>query len=738
MYKHCLLFLFITMMIAPFRADLQAHDKDSLLLQIEQLPGDDIGHLHAKALLANEYLRQDLDTAGILLRESSSLVYSHEYPEARADWLSFSGAYNWYRDNRDSALVNYRILYAMDHPEITAKRAAAAVNLAALFRMRLLGDSALYYFSIARTLFTEVGDSAGIAHADYSLASKYYRQDNFDMAFEYALRAYDYRKKRQDTFDLIYTHNMLGTINQRLGDQDKSLEHYKKSLDLIAFHPNHPARHSTYNGLSSLMAFRVGDFESALHYSQLAIDLAKERGRFDDLYVIYHNHGKIHTAQGNYSQALDYHKRADDLYHDGIIEEIRAGSQTAKGEAYKGLGNYQRARELFQDALQAATRGKALSRVQEANNRMFELDSLEGNYLSAIAHLQAAHKAHDEIWEKDRTRRIAELRIIHETAQIEAENKVLQESNRLKEAVIENQRRFLLASVGVIVLVLLLLLTILWSRRKLKKKNDELEEMHKRLIEKQFKITRQNRILDQQKQELEELNSTKDKFFSIVAHDLRGPFTALLGLVNILMDDDQQLSDEEKKDMLNSLKKTSSNAYDLTVNLLEWAKLQKNSVSVIPVTLSLSEKVDQVLESLDFNMQKKELEVSNQVPDMQVGTDPNIMQSILTNLINNAIKFTPRGGRIVIEAKRLAQDRVEVCVTDTGIGIEEDKLGSLFEMASTYRNPGTEGETGTGLGLMTTKEFVELLGGKIEVTSEINQGSRFCFTITDHGTENSA
>ncbi len=731
MIKH-FFFVLLILILTSGSSFLHGHEKDSLLAQIAQLPEDDIGHLHAKTLLSHDYLIYNLDSTGILLRESSKLAEMHDYPVERADWLNISAAYNWYRGNRDSAIVNYRIIYSMDHPDITDTRAAAAVNLASLFRTRMQEDSTLYYFSMARTLFAEAGDSAGIAHTDYSLASKYYRQNKYHIALDYLLRAYEYRHSRQDTFDLIYDHNFLGSIYKSLRDDERTRHHYEKSLYLISYHPKHPVRSAVYNNLSSFMAWRIGDFEEALRYSQLAIDLATKNENLRDLYVFYNNHGKILSSLGKHQQALDYHQKAKAYYPDDIIDEIAAGVVAARGDAYMGLGNHMEARRLFQEAIEIAIKGKAAVRKKEAYYGLFKLDSIEGNYFQAIDHLQKVHSIHNEIWEEERTRHIAELHIIHETAQIEAENRMLQESNRLKEAVIENQRRLLLLGIATLLLLLLLLLTILWSRYKLKKKKNELEDLQKQLIKKQVKIIGQNKELDKQKHDLEDLNRTKDKFFSIIAHDLKGPFTALMGYLDMMLEDYHEMNDDEKQEVLNNLKKTSNNAYNLTVNLLEWANLQMNRIQVTPERFSLPDKVDQVLASLEFSIRKKELEVINKVPAIQPAADPYVLQSVLTNLINNALKFTPRGGCIIIEAQKLDIDTVEMCVIDNGIGIAKEQQDHLFDMASSYHHPGTEGETGTGLGLLTAKDFVELLGGTIKVSSELNEGSRFCFTFTDH------
>ena len=711
---------------------LYGHDRDSLLLQIGQLPAEDVRNMHAKALLASELLTTDLDSTGLLLEQSKSLAEMHDHPVEQAAWLSFSGAYNWYRGNRDSALVNYRIVHGMDHPDITNRRAAAAVNLAALFRGRMQPDSTLYYFRLAQALFAEVGDSAGIAHANYSLADNYYRQDNYEMALKHALAAYEYRKSQQDTFQLIYDYQRLGIIYDRLKEYDKSLAHYEKGLDLIEQTTSHPAISSYYNNLSILMAWGVGDLEQAEYYLRKAIELGEEIEDTRSLFVYYSNLGKIYSSKGDHHQALIYHEKANTFYQDDFIKEIVAGTLIAEGDAYMGLGEHEEAQRLFYSALEVAEKSDALLRMQEAHHSLFRSDSLQGNFSQAIYHLQQFHKLHNSIWEQERADRISELQIIHETAQMTTENKMLLESNKLKEVVIENQRRFLLVGSVTIILIVMLLLTILWSHRKLKKKNNELEDMHKRLLNKQYKIKEQNEELDKQKKDLEELNQTKDKFFSIIAHDLKGPFNALTGLLDIMLEDYDDLEEDQKKNMLNNLKKSSINAYDLTANLLEWAKLQMNRVQVAPETFSLKDQVDKVMYSLEFNIQKKQLKVLNEVPAMEITTDPNLVYSVLTNLISNAIKFTPGGGRIVVEARRMETRLVEVCVTDNGMGIKKDKQAGLFSLSSNYRKEGTDGEPGTGIGLLTTREFVHLLGGKIGVTSEENEGSSFCFTMVDH------
>ncbi len=235
--------------------------------------------------------------------------------------------------------------------------------------------------------------------------------------------------------------------------------------------------------------------------------------------------------------------------------------------------------------------------------------------------------------------------------------------------------------------------------------------------------------LNKTNKELKELNATKDKFFSIVAHDLRSPFQTLLNYSKLLATEIETLSQKEIIKFSKGLNQNLNNLYGLLENLLNWSMLQRDMLSFKQENLNLNSTVNKMVEVLNHNSLDKDISVSNQIDTgISVYADANMLRSIIQNLIMNAIKFTPEGGKINISAEN-KNNFVEVSVSDTGVGISPAKSSNLFEFGSINTTDGTTGEKGTGLGLPLCKEFVERNEGKIWIESEHGKGSKFIFTL---------
>ncbi len=235
--------------------------------------------------------------------------------------------------------------------------------------------------------------------------------------------------------------------------------------------------------------------------------------------------------------------------------------------------------------------------------------------------------------------------------------------------------------------------------------------------------------LAKSRNELKVLNSQKDKFFSIISHDLRSPFTGLMGFASFLASEIEALTKEEIRDYVSQINKTTGNIYNLLNNLLEWARVQMGRVEYQPTTISLYEKVQIIVNLLSANASKKniKLEISAS-PNILIYADENMFRSILQNVLSNAIKFTNSGGVIKIEAA-IKGKFVEVTVADTGIGMDRDMLKNIFKLEVNHTTRGTNNEAGAGLGLILIKELIEKHGGKIKVYSKKGEGTRFTFTI---------
>lgn len=230
--------------------------------------------------------------------------------------------------------------------------------------------------------------------------------------------------------------------------------------------------------------------------------------------------------------------------------------------------------------------------------------------------------------------------------------------------------------------------------------------------------------------ELKKINLTKDKFFSIIAHDLKGPMGGFTGMTELLAEHMQQMSMKEIQDYLGLLRDSSNNLVQLLENLLEWASLQQGEIPYKPENLQLMAIVRDNVKLIEEFANHKCITIKTEVqPELKVYADKNMLQSILRNHISNALKFTPVGGNVYLTASFADNNFVEVSVQDSGIGMSREMVDNLFSLGARNGRPGTEGEPSTGLGLLLCKEFIEKQGGSIRVESEIGKGSRFLFTV---------
>jgi PAS domain S-box-containing protein len=225
------------------------------------------------------------------------------------------------------------------------------------------------------------------------------------------------------------------------------------------------------------------------------------------------------------------------------------------------------------------------------------------------------------------------------------------------------------------------------------------------------------------------LNDTKDKFFSIIAHDLRGPFQSLLGSSELLANEIDNLSHDEIITFSSGLNSNLLNLYSLLDNLLHWSLMQRDALELKPANIDFNSLVNNVILILEQNASKKNISISNNVDTgIRVFADVDMARTVVQNLVTNAIKFTQTGGSVVISANS-KNSFIEVSVEDTGIGFPQEKFTGIFNVDTLYTTNGTSGEKGTGLGLPLCKEFVERNNGKIWVESELGKGSKFTFTL---------
>ena len=233
----------------------------------------------------------------------------------------------------------------------------------------------------------------------------------------------------------------------------------------------------------------------------------------------------------------------------------------------------------------------------------------------------------------------------------------------------------------------------------------------------------------QQKNELMQMNAEKDKFFTIIAHDLRGPFNGFLGLTELMATGNNKLSADDLNDIAGKMYASANNLYKLLTNLLEWSKMQRGLTEYNPENINVAEIINYSADVFRETASLKEIELRTEVSgDIQVSADKFMTETIVRNLVSNALKFTVKGGTVTVSAKS-ENGSVEISVKDTGIGMDKELTESLFILGSKTSRTGTEKEPGTGLGLLLCKDFAERQKGELIVKSEEGKGSEFVFSL---------
>lgn len=236
--------------------------------------------------------------------------------------------------------------------------------------------------------------------------------------------------------------------------------------------------------------------------------------------------------------------------------------------------------------------------------------------------------------------------------------------------------------------------------------------------------------LAQRNEELRLLNLEKDKFFSILAHDLKSPLHNFLNLTKMLEQRFDEMSREQLMDYIHRMGENAESLYSLIENLLDWGRLRRDMIDFNPERILLSDCIESNLDFIHEAAKKKGVKIQNGIAkDTVVEIDFYLLLVILRNLLDNAIKFTPSGGSITLSSKQLDPHRVEVTIQDSGIGMSPQHIENLFRIDVKLGRPGTDGEPSSGLGLIVCKEFVERCGGELTVTSDVGVGTEVRFTI---------
>ncbi len=586
-----------------------------------------------------------------------------------------------YSHNRQFNVLNDSLQFYLQKVNKT-KTAYYWFKLGQLHEKYLNYRPALEMYDNALVLYRSEGELANCCNILHSIGNIYLQVNNFSLADTY------FSEGIQLSYlidDLAYTTLFKQSIGQLLAEAglyNEALKELNEALDILK--PYHAAPNRAYN----IMILKAELYLNNNKISKAITEInAIPKKEITDLQIkanYYKTQGNIAEKQNQQIIAASYYEQSLNTYLSGNdqypFEELKLHKKL--GDIYMQTG--------------------------DTNTAFFHLrwhtdisDSLITHGLTTVY---------------DYNRFILNLNLSKE----EFQNLSQMHFTLAREVERQQQVKKMLIFIISISVALLILLFLMVRRRR------KSVEDYKLKNKTQQELIRQ---LHETSSELKLLNATKDRLFSIIGHDLKNPFNAILGFSEILAKRVQDNPDENIKKYATIINNTSHEMYALLENILDWSRSQRDKVAFNPETFDLFSSVVNIFTLLEINALQKNIELVNLVEkDTPVFADKDLVLTILRNLTSNAIKFTHEKGQVTVSA-HYEQDYIEIWVADNGIGISKKDIDKLFRVDVNYSSSGTSAEKGTGLGLLLCKDFIEMHKGNIWVESTINAGSIFKFTL---------
>ncbi len=582
-------------------------------------------------------------------------------------------------------------------------------------------SSSMDYALKALSLADSLGNKHLIAEAYNRAGTVYYYLNNYEKAIFYIIQSLKIRENLDELPEIASSYTNLAVMYMALQEYNKSIYYNTKSIELKKKLGITKNLGVNYN---NMMIFyqKVNDWTNSLYWGYKTLDYNKKVKDLQSVADAYLNIGEIYHKQKHYNRALKNYQKA-------LATSASLNNTFTKTLLLNNLV------QLYLDLQEPAIAYSYLQKEEEILNNYYNSTVLQGfyknlsayyksirDYGNAYKYLKIASAYQDTSRKKNAYDKILGMQKSYDSQIMEYQIRTLKQNQLIKQLKLKKGRiRVLELGIFSILLFVLVLFTV-WAFKRLKRLKNELDLRNKSLEEANI------RLFETEK-ELKTLNQTKDKFFSIIAHDLINPFQPILGLSELLVTDLERLSDEDIKKYASLIKDSAMRLFNLLSNLLKWTQAQTGRLNYDPENIYLSELVNEILSFYKENARLKSIHLLNHIDkNILVYADRELVSAIIRNLVSNAIKFTNTNGYVKIDAV-VKKDFVEVSVEDNGTGIDPVRLEKIFSLESAISTRGTQNEEGTGLGLILCKEFVEKNGGKIHVSSRKDKGTVFYFTL---------
>ena len=582
----------------------------------------------------------------------------------------------------------------------------ALKNIGDYYSDRGKHTESISYFRRALVLAKSDDNTDLILRITNNLASEYVYTGNYSLALKRYLESLELAQAHGDKLIEAVINENLASIYVYHKDYEQALYFFQKveNLNKIVGDPINSAQ--TMSNLANVYT-ETQQYETALTHIDKSIAIFKQNKVQDWLAYSYMVKGRIYLMQKRHSLALFWYNKSNELHNE--LQDPRGSIDLYNGmaEAYLALNNDDAALKYAQKSYDIASKLKSMEGIKSGSKTLYKIYKDENDYAKALEYHEIFQKISDTLARDENRNSLTLLKteIAHKDQQ-----EALIEAN---EKALARQQYYIYISLLIIAIMGIVGFFVARAQKIQKNLNQKLQQ--------------QKVVLEQGKLELQASNETKNKLFSIIAHDLRGPIGALESVLTML--NSGQMEREDFMAFVPKLKNDVNNLSFTLNNLLSWGQSQMKVSTTTPSNVMLSNLVQRNINLLNEISSKKSIEVKNSVSDdIWIYADENQMSVVLRNLLSNAIKFTPNQGCITFGAVE-NKDYIEVFVKDTGQGIPKDIQEKILQKNSNYTTYGTNNEKGTGLGLTLCKEMILNNGGKLWVQSEVEKGSIFYFTV---------
>jgi signal transduction histidine kinase len=566
---------------------------------------------------------------------------------------------------------------------------------------------ALDYANKALELSTATDNSLGEAYAYRNLASIHSYNESYFISMEYLQRALEIFMLNNDSVGIGNCYISLGHTYRRLQNTKEEVNYHLKSYEIFKKRNDKERVGVTAHNLGESY-FNIKDLAKSRELTLYAIKINDSLNNQSVLSSCYKVMGLIELAENNFELAENYFKRVIEIATRlGVNSQkvAAAESMIQLATVYKIMEDKRNQYKFLMCALEFSKANNLPTYVQKAYQELI-LYSSNNNDQEAVKRFTNLYIIlNDSLNKKQLRDKYSLTKSIVQVHELSKSRNDLEKANLLQLQKIQSRNTLIIVIAVSLIVLLWLLLKFVWLNKKLKN---------------------QNAIIETQKKDLEILNNTKDKFFGIVAHDLKSPLNSLKSFSSLLIEHFDNLSKEEILTLSKQLRESVDNTIKMADNLITWARIQMNDYQYNMETIKVKDIASSVCDVYKDVASKKGIKVSCSVEDsLTVTGDKNQIEFVVRNLVNNAIKFTDKDGFVSLTAKALPGRQVQISVKDSGVGISDESKKKLFSIGHKQSTDGTAGEKGTGLGLMLSFEFVKLNGGQIDIESILGKGTTF-------------